>query len=122
MPDYGVRLGLARRRLHCGDDHGVAAWRSTAVGELPVGWTLERAAQVAGCPVSLVPLDTEVFDEGPDGLRDRVEADLIIGCCDLYLVRETATGDYLMGAGDSDGAVICWASYGPDLEQALLGL
>nr|WP_246193387.1 IS5 family transposase [Kitasatospora atroaurantiaca] len=38
----------------------------------------------------------------------------------LCLVR--ADDDWYMGQLDSDGSVICWASYGPDLGEAIQGL
>jgi hypothetical protein len=93
------------------------------VGELPSGWTLERFAQTAqlrGESPQLLPLSTEVLEEDKGG-HDQVSADLIIKLGDLYLVRDEGTGEFLMGALQED-VIVCWASYGDDIAEALRSL
>jgi hypothetical protein len=49
-----------------------------------------------------------------------LQPDVIISFHDLCLV--SSDGEWFMGDLDTDGSVICWGSYGPDLGEAIQGL
>lgn len=51
---------------------------------------------------------------------DDLQPDVIPSFHDRCLAR--ADDDWFMGQFDADGSVICWASYGPDLAEAIRGL
>ncbi|MEW1701179.1 hypothetical protein [Streptomyces sp. NPDC091278] len=46
--------------------------------------------------------------------------DVILAFHELCLVRDD--DEWFMGQLDKDGSVICWASYGSDLAEAIRGL
>lgn len=87
---------------------------------LPAGWTIERVRAVSGDAeaVLLSPDRPTVYAGAGDAVPLR--PDLVIGCHDLCVVRED--GDWHMGSVGPDGSIVCWSSYGPDLEEALRGL
>ncbi|MCB5166567.1 hypothetical protein LG634_17200 [Streptomyces bambusae] len=49
-----------------------------------------------------------------------LEAGVILTFHELCLVE--AEGEWFMGRTEADGTVICWASYGSDLGEAIRGL
>ncbi|MFJ2825918.1 hypothetical protein ACIO7M_33150 [Streptomyces toxytricini] len=49
-----------------------------------------------------------------------LQPDVILAFHELCLVRDG--GEWFMGQLDGDGSVICWASYGSDLAEAIRGL
>ncbi|MFJ7913177.1 hypothetical protein [Kitasatospora sp. NPDC096204] len=89
---------------------------------LPDEWTIERVRSESGDPeAALLSLERLVVVED-HGLADYVplQPDVILSFHDLCLVR--ADEDWFMGHLDVDGSVICWASYGSDLDEAIRGL
>ncbi|GAA0317802.1 hypothetical protein GCM10010302_66090 [Streptomyces polychromogenes] len=89
---------------------------------LPDGWTIERVRSASGDPeAALLSLERLVVVE-VHGLADYVllQPAVILSFHDLCLVR--ADDDWFMGQLDDDGSVICWASYGSDLDEAIRGL
>lgn len=89
---------------------------------LPDGWTIERVRSASGDPeAALLPLERIVVAE-EHGRADYalLRPEVILSFHDLCLVR--ADDDWYMGQLDSDGSVICWASYGSDLGEAIQGL
>ena len=89
---------------------------------LPDGWTVERVRAASGDPAAvLLSLDRFVVVEEVGGADyTPVKPEVILSFHDLCLVR--ADDDWFMGELDTDGSVICWASYGPDLDEAIRGL
>lgn len=90
--------------------------------DLPDGWTIERIRCASGdAEADLLSLERlVVVEQYGSADYDILRPDLILSFHDLCLVR---TGDeWFMGHIDSDGSVICWASYGPDLAEAIRGL
>ncbi|GGV50443.1 hypothetical protein GCM10010495_80160 [Kitasatospora herbaricolor] len=51
-----------------------------------------------------------------------LQPEIILGFHDLCLVRAEGDDDWHMGQLDAEGSVICWASYGSDLGEAIQGL
>jgi hypothetical protein len=41
---------------------------------------------------------------------------------ELCLVRDASDRLWYMGSRDADGAVVCWGSYGADLDEAIRAL
>ncbi|MFB6535818.1 hypothetical protein ACFCY8_26725 [Streptomyces noursei] len=90
--------------------------------DLPDGWTIERVRSVSGdAEAVLLSLERLVVVE-QYGLADYdvLQPDVILSFHDLCLAY--ADDDWFMGQLDADGSVICWASYGPDLAEAIRGL
>ncbi|RSN62428.1 MULTISPECIES: hypothetical protein [Actinomadura] len=94
---------------------------------LPTGWTLERVRAVSGCARAAVltaeaaaALDVREVDGRAEAPVAPHTIDLVLTFDGLCLVR--AEGEWLMGGVDDDGSVLCWASYGDDLYEALRGL
>ncbi|MFC5722564.1 hypothetical protein ACFP1Z_20555 [Streptomyces gamaensis] len=86
---------------------------------LPAGWTIEHVRALSGDRGAvLLPLDRFVVAED-SGHRDYtpLQPETILGFHDLCLVLHD--GEWFMGQIDDDGSVICWASYGADLGQAI---
>jgi hypothetical protein len=94
---------------------------------LPEGWTLSRIQTVAGCPTAeFMPTSVVVFVEAhPVGEtvsgQERLRLELIIRLDDYALVKPVDDPDWYIGFY-RDGAVVCWASYGPDLDVAIQAL
>jgi hypothetical protein len=89
---------------------------------LPDGWTIERVRSVSG-DQSAIQLSAErlvVLEAVDQSDYVPLRPDIILAFHGLCLVR--VDEDWFMGHLDSDGSVICWASYGPDLYEALRGL
>jgi hypothetical protein len=95
---------------------------ATVNADLPDGWTIERVRRASGDPeADLLSLERLVVVEH-DGSADYevLAPDLVLSFHGLCLAR--AGGEWFMGQVDADGSVICWASYGPDLAEAIRGL
>lgn len=90
--------------------------------DLPEGWTIERVRSASADPEAVL-LSLErlvVVEDHRLGDYTVLHADVIISFTGICLVR--AGDDWFMGDVDTDGSVICWASYGPDLGEAIRGL
>ena len=92
--------------------------------DLPDGWTLDRIRALSGdSAAKLLSPERLVVVELPSR-RDyeTLPAEVIIGFHELCLVRAKDDNDWYMGQLGSDGSVICWASYGADLGDAIRNL
>lgn len=90
--------------------------------ELPDGWTIERVRLTADDDAAqLLTLDRRVTVTWY-GHRDHevLRPDLVISFTGICLAR--ADGEWFMGELDADGSLVCWSSYGTDLERAIRGL
>ncbi|NXY99439.1 hypothetical protein HYE82_34730 [Streptomyces sp. BR123] len=89
---------------------------------LPAGWTIERVRTLSGdAGAALLTLDRLVVaEDAGQGDYTTLRPDTILGFHDLCLVQDD--GEWFMGRLDNDGSVICWASYGSDLHEAIRGL
>jgi hypothetical protein len=87
---------------------------------LPAGWTIERVRLLSGdeSAMLLSPERLVVIEERLDYAP--LQPDLILAFHDMCLVR--VEEDWFMGQLEADGSIICWASYGTDLHEAILGL
>lgn len=54
------------------------------------------------------------------GDHERLRPDVILAFHELCLLSHD--GEWFMGQLGDDGSVLCWASYGSDLAEALRGL
>ncbi|MGW5355215.1 hypothetical protein ACWERV_32440 [Streptomyces sp. NPDC004031] len=90
--------------------------------DLPDGWTIERVRSVSGdAEADLLSLERLVVVEQFGSVDYGVlHPDVIVSFHDLCLAR--ADGEWFMGQLDADGSLICWASYGSDLTEAIHGL
>jgi hypothetical protein len=90
---------------------------------LPPGWTLERVREVGQLRDTPYVLDraTRVILDTPAGI-ETVDPSALIECGGLVLVLDSVSREWLMGQQADDGSVLCWASYGDDLEFALQSL
>ncbi|MEW2492711.1 hypothetical protein AB0942_04030 [Streptomyces nodosus] len=89
---------------------------------LPAGWTIERVRALSGDPSAVVlSCDRLVVVEaaGHDNYEP-LRPDAILAFHDLCLVGDD--GEWFMGRLDGDGSVICWASYGSGLTEAIRSL
>ncbi|MFB6823116.1 hypothetical protein ACFCXA_16200 [Streptomyces virginiae] len=87
--------------------------------ELPAGWTIEHVRALSG-DRSAAPLSRDrmvVVETAGQEDYEPLHPDVILAFHDVCLVRDD--GDWYMGQLDDDGSVICWASYGSDLAQAI---
>jgi len=98
------------------------AWVVTST--LPDGWTLDRVRALSGdATAALLSTDRLVVVELPaQADYEPLPAEIIIGFHDLCLVTGYEGDDWYMGQLDSDGSVVCWASYGTDLSEAIRSL
>ncbi|WP_042384051.1 hypothetical protein [Streptacidiphilus melanogenes] len=90
--------------------------------DLPDGWTIERVRSASG-DAEAVPLSLErlvVVEQHGHVDYEVLQPDLILSFHDLCLAR--ADDEWYMGQLDTDGSLICWASYGSDLVEAIRGL
>ncbi len=101
---------------HPGCDHAAVN------AELPDGWTVERIRSASGdAEADLLPLERFVVVEHFGSADyDVLRPDVILAFHGLCLAR--ADGEWFMGELDVDGSLICWASYGSDLGEAIRGL
>ncbi|MEU3604521.1 hypothetical protein AB0E83_03520 [Streptomyces sp. NPDC035033] len=90
--------------------------------DLPDGWTIERVRRASSdAEADLLSLERlVVVEQYGSADYDVLQPDLILSFRDLCLAR--AGDEWFMGQIDTDGSVICWASYGPDLAEAIRGL
>lgn len=91
---------------------------------LPDGWTLDRVRTLSGDATAiLLPAERLVVVElAAQADYAPLPAEIIIGFHDLCLVRGHEDDDWYMGQLEADGSVICWASYGTDLSEAIRSL
>ncbi|MFJ4778098.1 hypothetical protein [Streptomyces sp. NPDC088762] len=61
-----------------------------------------------------------VVEVGDQGDYEPLPPDVILAFHELCLVSND--GEWFMGQLDNDGSVICWASYGSDLAEAIRSL
>lgn len=89
-----------------------------ARGRLPDGWTIERVAEAANDPEArLLDLERSVWLRGTDEPAE-LEPAVIIRLTDVCLVQ-VEDGAWYAGQLDEDGSILCWESYGDDLEAAI---
>ncbi|MCQ0022538.1 hypothetical protein M4914_05955 [Streptomyces somaliensis DSM 40738] len=90
--------------------------------DLPDGWTIERVRRASGdVEAELLSLERlVVVEQYGSADYDVLQPDLILSFHDLCLAR--AGDEWFIGQIGPDGSVICWASYGPDLAEAIRGL
>ncbi|MFD4904752.1 hypothetical protein, partial [Kitasatospora purpeofusca] len=95
---------------------------ATVTADLPDGWTIEQVRRASGdAEADLLSLERLVVVEQHDSADyDVLRPDFILSFHGLCLAR--AGGEWFMGELDTDGSLICWASYGPDLAEAVRGL
>ncbi|MEU3723235.1 hypothetical protein [Streptomyces sp. NPDC031705] len=90
--------------------------------DLPDGWTIERVRSVSGdAQAELLSLQRLVVVEQVGSADyDVLQPDVILSFHGLCLAR--ADGEWFMGELDADGSLVCWASYGSELAEAIRGL
>lgn len=90
--------------------------------DLPNGWTIERVRSVSGdAEADLLPIERLVVVEQFGSVDyDVLRPDVILSFHGLCLAR--ADDEWFMGQLDTDGSLICWASYGSDLAEAIRAL
>jgi hypothetical protein len=89
----------------------------------PEGWTIERVRHVSGdSDAAVLSLErrVRVLEAHSKASCVLLQPEIILSFHDLCLVW--AGGDWYLGHLDADGSIGCWASYGPDLEEAIRGL
>lgn len=90
---------------------------------LPDGWTLGRLRSASGdAQATALAPDRLVTVDVPGRQPVVAEPVIVLAFHDLCLVRASGDDDWYMGALAEDGSIACWASYGPDLGQAIRGL
>ncbi|MDX3538545.1 hypothetical protein PV721_30200 [Streptomyces sp. MB09-01] len=89
---------------------------------LPTGWTIEQVRTLSqDRSATALSLDRLVVVEEPGrSAYTTLRPEVILGFHDLCLVLDG--GEWFMGRLDTDGSVVCWASYGPDLTEAIRSL
>lgn len=98
-------------------DHG------TVSAGFPEGWTIERVRRVSGdsgATVLSLERRVRVLEARSSASYVPLQPGVILSFHDLCLVR--ADDDWYMGLLGADGSIDCWASYGPDLQEAIRGL
>lgn len=89
---------------------------------LPPGWTLQRVQTLEPASELLDPSDHDVFFSDGRTLEE-LKPECIISFSGLCLVRVTGDSEWYMGdLGDLGGSIVCWSSYGSDLERAIHAL
>ncbi|MFD0381391.1 hypothetical protein ACFQ2B_00125 [Streptomyces stramineus] len=90
--------------------------------DLPDGWTMERVRSVSGdAAADLLSLERlVVVEKFGSADYDVLQPEVILSFHGLCLAR--ADDEWFMGELDADGSLICWASYGSDLAEAIRGL
>ncbi|MFI8263207.1 MULTISPECIES: hypothetical protein [unclassified Streptomyces] len=90
--------------------------------DLPGGWTIERVRSESGdaeaellSPERLVVVEQVGFAD-----YDVLQPDVVLSFHGLCLAR--ADDEWFIGELEADGSLICWASYGSDLAEAIRGL
>ena len=95
---------------------------------LPEGWTLARVREVSqSATAELLPTTVPVvLNSHPHGNDveaepERLTPEVILSFGGLVLVKPIDEPDWYMGQVHST-EIVCWASYGPDLEEAIRAL
>ncbi len=91
-------------------------------GRLPEGWTLERIKDMGIAAPAIVTRPVNVLEDLADGLVEldpMVILDLGGGYC-LALIDDS--DGWHMGQWTAADTIVCWGSYGPDLEYAINAL
>ncbi|WP_442818484.1 hypothetical protein [Streptomyces sp. NBC_01237] len=100
-----------------------SSWDRVPVNSgLPAGWTIERVRALSG-DESAAQLSFDrlvVVEVAGQGDHEPLRPDVILAFHELCLVRDD--GEWFMGQLDGDGSVICWASHGSDLAEAIRSL
>ncbi len=88
------------------------------------GWDIVRATSIEPSAEMLDPKRHSVFTEvGSRRDLEQLEADCILSFSGHCLVKVAPDGDWYMGNLDTtDGSIVCWGSYGHDLERAIRSL
>ncbi|MGK5543358.1 hypothetical protein ACSNOH_01230 [Streptomyces sp. URMC 127] len=83
---------------------------------------MERVRALSGDPsAALLSFDRLVVVEvAGQADYELLRPDVILSFHELCLVRDD--GEWFMGQLNNDGSVICWASYGSDLAEAIRNL
>jgi hypothetical protein len=89
---------------------------------LPDGWTIERVrAESEDSEAEPLSLErfvvVELFGQADYA---QLQPEVILSFHGLCLVL--AEGEWFMGQLDTDGSIVCWASYGSELGRAIRGL
>lgn len=95
---------------------------ATVTSYLPAGWTTEQIRTLSQ-DRSATPLspDRLVVVGGPDQNEyGTLQPEAVLRFHDLCHVLDD--GEWYMGQLGTDGSVVCWASYGPDLAEAIRNL
>jgi hypothetical protein len=95
-------------------------------GALPDGWDLTRLRSIEPA-ARLLPADgRHVVVPNPIGSQTEyreLRAAVVIDVSGQCLVREAGEDAWWMdGLDPSDGTIVCWGSYGDDLDQAMQAL
>ncbi|WP_053644855.1 hypothetical protein [Streptomyces sp. XY431] len=91
---------------------------------LPDGWTIEQVRSASGdAEADLLSLERLVVVER-HGCADYdvLQPYVVIAFHSYDMCLARVGEDWFMGQLDPDGSVVCWASYGPDLAEAIRGL
>lgn len=90
---------------------------------LPDGWTVDRVRVLEPRVELLNPADHDIFVADGNDREQLPPATCILSFEGLCLVRVEGDDDWWMGDLDeSDGSIVCWSPYGPDLERAIRSL
>ncbi|GGV42238.1 hypothetical protein GCM10010182_78670 [Actinomadura cremea] len=94
---------------------------------LPPGWTIERVREVSGCARAAVLAAEDVAALDVREVEGRADVPVGTGTIELVMTFDelclvNVQGEWLMGSVNEDGSMLCWASYGDDLHEALRGL
>jgi hypothetical protein len=88
-------------------------------GRLPEGWTVERIAEAANdTETRLLDLERSVWLRG-DAEPTELEPAVIVGFAGGVCLVQVEDGTWYAGRLDEDGSILCWESYGEDLEAAI---
>ena len=88
---------------------------------LPAGWSLERIKDMGIAAPELVTRPVTVMEYGVDDVFE-LSARVILDLGGLCLVLCDIEEDWHMGQWDDATTIVCWASYGTDLEYAINAL
>ncbi|MFD9822353.1 hypothetical protein [Streptomyces violascens] len=91
---------------------------------LPEGWTIERVRFAAEDPeADLLILNRLVVVEDHDRMDyTSLQPDIILALLSFGLCLVRVDDDWYMGQLEADGSIVCWASYGTGLGEAIRGL
>jgi hypothetical protein len=90
-----------------------------ARGRLPEGWTIEQVAEAANDPEArLLDLERSVWLRGTEEPVE-LEPSVIVGFAGGVCLVQVEDGTWYAGRLDEDGSILCWESFGDDLEAAI---